>query len=214
MLGRLLVETVLILALFGTAGVGAQDVNMLVIVPEYYGANTNFYLDDFERFGWTVTLAGTAESMRPCPVYGGPHGCLPITVDVLITDVDDLTSYDCLAIMPGSLNVSSPYRDLVISDEALGFVHRAVDEGLVVFASCGGVRVLAAADVLEGVEVTGHSRYQGSYALAGAIYLGSGIPAVIDGNIVTATRGMYFHEANSEAVAIALERRRQTGGGR
>ncbi len=202
------------IALLGAWGIEAQDINVLVIVPQYYGANTNFYLDDFERFGWTVTFAGTEAVMQPCPAYGGPRGCLPIAVDVQITDITDLTPYDCLAIMPGSMNVSSPYRDLVIDDEALALVNRAVDEGLVVFASCGGVRVLAAADVLQGVEVTGHSRYQGSYSTAGAIYLGSGIPAVIDGNIVTATRGMYYHEANSEAVAIAVERRRAAGGGR
>lgn len=193
------------MTLAAVGGVEAQEVDVLVIVPSYYGANLNFNLDNLQSFGWNVTTAGISNRVFPCPAYGGPRGCPILNVDVLISDIDDLSSYEVVAIMPGSMWVSVPYGDLLATQSALDLITDAVDRNLVVFAPCGAVRVLAAADVLEGVTVTGHTRFQQEYEAAGATFLGGGLAPVIDGNIVTATRGMYFHEANCEAIAVALE---------
>ncbi len=190
---------------FAAAGVWAADVQALAIVPGAYGANLYLNLDDFENFGWQVTLAGTTAMVQPCPAYGGPLGCPVLPVDLLITEIADVTAYDVVAIMPASQWVAEPYGDLLNSPQALQLLVDAVESGVVVYAPCAGVRVLAAADVLEGVDVNGHANFQAEYEAAGANYLGSGILPVIDGNIVTATRGLYFHENACEAVAIALE---------
>lgn len=188
-----------------TARLNAQEVDVLVIVPDYYGANLNFDLDNLQNFGWNITTAGVSASVRPCPSYAGPRGCPILTVDVLISEIGDIDEYDVVAIMPGSMWVSTPYGDLMASQAVLDLIADAVEQDLVVFAPCGAVRVLAAADVLDGVTVTGHPRFQSEYEAAGATFLGGNLAPVIDGRIVTATRGMYFHEANCEAIAVALE---------
>lgn len=185
--------------------VHAQEVDALVIVPNYYGANLNFNLDNLQNFGWNITTAGVSASARPCPSYGGPRGCPILTLDMIVSDIGEITDYDVVAIMPGSMWVSSPYGDLLASQTVLDLIADAVDQDLVVFAPCGSVRVLAAADVLDGVTVTGHTRFQAEYLAAGATFLGGNLAPVIDGKIVTATRGMYFHETNCEAIAVALE---------
>ena len=61
-------------------------------------------------------------------------------------------------------------------------------EGLLVGALCGGTRVLAAADVINGVTVTGHPLYSQEYVDAGANYVEGPVPPVVDGNILTSRR--------------------------
>jgi len=65
---------------------------------------------------------------------------------------------------------------------------------LLVGAFCGGTRVLAAADVIQGVMVTGHPLYQQEYINAGGIPVGMGTATapVLDGNILTCRRGQYY----------------------
>ncbi|MBU0495151.1 MAG: hypothetical protein KKA73_17570 [Chloroflexi bacterium] len=48
----------------------AEDVDVLVLVPHYYGANHYLNVDDYEQYGWNVTLAGITQTIQPCPRFG------------------------------------------------------------------------------------------------------------------------------------------------
>ncbi|MCP4580127.1 MAG: DJ-1/PfpI family protein [candidate division Zixibacteria bacterium] len=183
----------------------AENVKILLLMSNNYGANHYLDRDNFEEFGWDVTTAGLSQTVSPCPLYAGPLGCPPIIVDFHVLEITDITQYDVLALMPVSWRAGNPHSDLLGSPETLDLIAEAVDSGLVVYAHCSGPIVLAAAGVLEGVNITGRPEYQAEYLAGGANYLGSNVLPVIDGNIVTSTRGMYYHEANCQAIATALE---------
>lgn len=181
-----------------------RQVKVLVLIPSQNGANSNFNMDDMLEFGWDLTLAGLSEVVTSC-YWSSGLGNSAIVVDTLITEIADITYWDVLAIMPATAYTGNAYDDFLSNRPTLDLVASAVENGLIVWATCAGVRVLAAADVINGVNVTGHQNYQSEYLAAGANYLGTGIQPVIDGNIVTTTRGMYFHTQNIEAIATALE---------
>lgn len=187
-----------------------QGVNALLLLPDHYGANYYLNKDNFELFGWNVTVAGVEQVIGPCTSFAAQHGCRGVAVDVLVSDITDVTEYDVLAIMPSTRFSSGrgpdePYGDLLESHETLELIASAVEEGLVVYAPCAGVRVLAAADVIDGKNVTGRSQFKDEYVAAGATFIGSSPPAVIDDNIVTAVRGLYYHVQNCQAIATSLE---------
>ena len=142
-------------AMIGTARGGARsgEVNVLLLLCNNLGSNTNLISDVMELYGWQLTTVGVTPSVTPC-AYGGA-----VTVDLLVTEITDLTAYDCLAIMPATAWAGNSHSQLLASPEALALVADAVDEGLLVAAFCGGTRVLAAADVINGVQVVGHPLY-------------------------------------------------------
>ena len=192
------------LLIAAVSNVTAEEIDMLILVPRNYG--TNYYLnrDNFELFGWNITLAGVTGTCSPCPVYGGPLGSPPLIVDVLISEIPDVTAYDIVAVTMGSGAAGNPCGDLLASQQALDLVSAAADAGLVVAGFCTGVRVLAAADVIDGRQVTGSPGFLSEYNSAGATYLASTTP-VIDGNIVTTMMGDSFSRENCEALAFVHE---------
>ena len=196
----------LILSLVIISNVRADNLKILILLSQYYGANYYFLHDNAEKYGWDMTLTAVTPTVGPCTSYASGLGCPTITVDLTISEIDDITEYDILAISSASTYVGvPPHQDILNSPEALALVASAVDEGLVVCAYCTGVRVLAAADVLNGVNVTGNPNYITEYITAGANWLGPQLPPVIDGNIVTSSRGMYYHIQITEAIATVLE---------
>jgi len=182
-----------------------SNINILAIIPDRYGANTYFNLDNMELFGWTVTLAGLTDIVQPCAWAQSALGISEITVDVLIDDIDDISEYDVLAIMPSFWRSGDAYGDLLDSRKTLNLIRDAKEAGIVIWATCAGVRVLAAADVLDGVQVTGRVQFRNEYDAAGAIYIGENVPPVIDQNIITSMRGQYWNKENIEAIATVLE---------
>ncbi len=182
-----------------------EPVKGLVLLARNFGANSYIVRDKLEEFGWELTLTGLTQTVEPCPSYAGPMGAQPLTVDVLVQDIQNVGDYDCLLIVSASVFAGNPFADILASQEALDLVRSAVQESLAVGAWCSGVRVLAAADVIDGKNVTGHPNFQTEYEAAGATYLGSGIPPVTDGTIVTCTRGQYYNIQNCDAVASVVE---------
>lgn len=90
------------------------------------------------------------------------HICLGFRVlFILPLFAQDVTIYDCMVIMPANRFVDESYGDLLQSPETITLVRTAAREGLALYATCAGVRVLAAARVLNGVHVTG--RFEGEY---------------------------------------------------
>ena len=202
---------VFIIVLFST-NLFSQEVNILLIMPHNYGANYNFNRENFEEMGWKVTTAGITKIVQPCVLFARPAAaCKPLTVDYLISEITDVTKYDCIAIMPAAWRTGEAYGDLLASRKTLDMLAAAVDSGVVVWATCAGVRVLARANVISGVRVVSQDAYKTELEAAGAIYVGNDHPPVIDGNIVTCARGQYYHVQNCDAIATALEYRHQTG---
>ena len=50
------------------------------------GLGQNWYLntDNFESYGWAITLAGVAEMIAPCPSAVNWYGLPNVQVDVLV----------------------------------------------------------------------------------------------------------------------------------
>jgi hypothetical protein len=164
-----------------------EDVNVLVMLADFYGANTQLNLDNFDLFGWNVTLTGVQETIRPCRDFAAQHGCPGLEVDVLVSEIADVTAYDALLLMPASRYVRESFGDLLGSQDALDLLATAAEEGLVVYGTCTGQRVLNAAGLAQDLQV-----------------LDSAQPVIAD-NIVVTRRGAYNHIPNCNAIATALE---------
>ncbi len=164
---------------------GPGEIRILMLFGDNVGGFHYFTSDVWEHCGWRLTSAGMQPTLSPCAVG------VPFNVDTLITEIADLSDYDCLAIMQ-SFSWEGSHNDLLASPEALALVQQAVAESLLVVASCGGVRVLAAADVINGVTVTGFPGYYNEYVNAGAVWAGPSVPPVLDGNILTCNTGRYY----------------------
>ncbi len=182
---------------------GAEDQHILLLVPHLYGANYNFNIDHFQEMGFITTTAGINGTVSPC--YSG----LPVlTVDTLISEIQDIGMFDAVAIMPSRwVSVAQPYNDLISSPEAISLMSDAASSSIPVWATCAGPLVLAAADVLSGVTIQGRTGPDSSfveiYEAAGANFVGWGLLPVIDQNIITTSRGQYYQRENCQAVISA-----------
>ncbi len=219
------VIAVLILTACGEGERGAKlaerkDIRTLWLVSKNYGLNYFLMRDVFDQFGWRVIHTGVLDSITACPPVHEQLGVHPIVPDVPLSAIENIGEYDCLIVPPGSGNfnpVPDAFGDLLGSAEALALIRKSVQEGLPVFAICSGSRVLAAADVIREKKMVGSPRFLEEYEKAGGIYLGNeqnDHPPVIDGNIVTGTRGQYYNLANCQAVASVVESRQKKRGKR
>lgn len=170
------------------------EVRILMMMGNYVGGYHYFTSDIWEEQGWDLTSAGLMATLQPCNLGA------PFHVDTLIIEISDLSSYDCLAIMQSKAHDGTSHDDLLASPEAIALVQRAVSESLLVVATCGGVRVLAAANVIAGLTVTGHSLYSQEYIDAGATYAGDNVPPILEGNILTSAHGRYYCQQITETM--------------
>lgn len=197
------------------AATGKKDIRALFLISKNYGLNYFLMRDVLDEFGWRITQTGVSDSIAACPAVTQQLGIHPVLPDISLSEIDSLDEYDCLVIPPGAGNfnpVPDPFEDLVSDPGALDLVKRAVAKGLPVFAMCSGSRVLAAAGVLRGKKMVGSPRFVEEYKQAGADYVGNeknDSPPVIDGNIVTGTRGQYYNAANCLAIASLVESRQK-----
>jgi putative intracellular protease/amidase len=194
-----------------------KDVNALFLMSKNYGLNYFLLRDVLDQYGWKVTHAGVMDTITPCPPvieWGVPS----IVVDVKVPEISNLSRYDCLVIPPGTgsyYKIPDSFDDLLKSPDALALISRAAGDGLPVFAMCAGVRVLAAANVIQNKKITGSPRFQEEYERAGAIYLGGqGVkhPPVIDDPVITATNGQQYSVGIGQVLATAVENRRNWTG--
>ncbi len=181
-----------------------QQTKILILLPENYGANYHLNKDNFENFGWEVIVAGTSANITPCPVYAQPLGCPTVIPDVLISEITDISTYNCITIMSGSHWAGNPCGDFISSTTTIQLIQEAVEKNIPVAAWCTGVRVLAAADVISGKNVTGNPNYSNEYSNAGANYLGKNILPVIDENIITCSAGDHYNKQNCNAILEIL----------
>jgi putative intracellular protease/amidase len=181
----------------------AQQV--LYILPHYFGANNYLYFDDLANMGMDITLVGLTETVDVCP-WAGQRLASDLDVDMLISEITDVTAYDVVFIGTASTYYGPPFSALRNDETTLQLLQTAHANGIPIAAWCTGVRLLAAADVLDGCEVSGSDNYQDEYEAAGATFVGEGCPPVVSNNIITATRNMYQHLQNAEIIADVIER--------
>jgi len=193
-----------LLILMCSLGLAAQDMKVLVVMPNNYGANYQCYYEMFEQLGWDITTTAVNPIVQPCGAYAAQLGCPPVAVDILISNITDITIFDCVMLMSSSSFVGNPCIELINSQAALDLVVAANNADLILFTSCSSIRILAAADVLQGVNVQGPSSYQTEIVNAGANYIGQKIPPVIDGNVVSTMRGQYYAMQNIYAILTAI----------
>ncbi len=165
---------------------GSGEIRILMMMGNRVGGYHYFTSDVWEQHGWDLTTAGLLPTLDSCGLG------VPFNVDTLITEITDLSGFDCLAIMQTQAWDGNSHSDLLASPEALALVQQAVSESLLVVASCGGVRVLAAADVIDGLVVTGYADYWQEYIDAGAVWAGDQVPPILDGIILTSAHGRYY----------------------
>jgi hypothetical protein len=192
---------------------GKKDIRALFLVSKNYGLNYFLMRDVMDLYGWKVIHTGVSDYIEACPPVSQQLKVHPIVPDIPLLAIEDLDDYDCLVIPPGAGNynpVPDAFEDLLGSPEALSLVQKASEKGLPVFTICSGSRVLAAADVVRGKRMVGSPRFVEEYQEAGAFYVGNernDHPPVIDGNIITGTRGQYYNVANCQAIASLVEDR-------
>jgi len=177
------------------AATESQDpIEILLLMDHGYGGNVPHIFGIFERYGWSYTTTGLNQTLTSCAYLNFQQH----DVDILLTDIIDITEYDAISILPGD------GHDLLRTNQtSLDLINSAVDEGLIVSAWCRGVRVLAAADVIDGKNITGNADYESEYVAAGATF-NELVPPIIDGNIVTGVRSRYYREEMCQAIAEAL----------
>ena len=185
-------------------------VDILMLVPDKYGANFNFIHDRMESYGWNIITAAVTDTVLPC------NSGLPVLIpDTLINEITNTNSFEAIAITSARWRYNpNPYGDLIASPAAMSLLQQACADGKPLWSTCAGPRVLAAADLLNGINMQGTpgtaDQYLAEYLAAGAVYLGEGLPPVIDENLITTTRGQYYQSENCEAIATVLASSRIT----
>jgi len=172
-----------------------DPIQILVIVDDDYGANVFPIIQQFEDFGWNVTVAGLKKTLTSCLFIDYDT----METEVILTDISDVTVFDALSVLPGNSHVN-----LLANQTALDLIKAADEANLVISGWCKAVRVLAYADVLDGHNVTGHANFISDYEAAGATYVGDDVLPVIDDNIVTSVRSTYYRNQICNAIGKAI----------
>lgn len=134
---RMLTGVVLVLLILGGPTARAEgEIHALLLMCHQYGANYNLIRDVMEEYGWNVTTIGLSPTVVTC-YWGGP-----LTVDLMLAEIDDITAYDCLAVMQARAYTGNSHGQLMGNPDVQALINDAVDNDLLVTAFCGGGRNL------------------------------------------------------------------------
>ncbi len=180
-------------------------VKALLLVDEVYGAslniedNQNSILEYFADYGWEVSIACCTPEVNPCP-WAGMQGCEVINPDLMTYELDNALEWDVIVVVPGG-----SHANLLNCPFVLSVLAQANSNNIPIAAWCRGVRVLAAANVLEGIEITGHDDYIDAYQAAGAVYLGNFEPPTEDQGIITCVNATEYRQEMCAMIRDAVE---------
>lgn len=199
---------------------GDGKVKVLAFMDHGYGSSYNVtdpefksIKEQFEGFGWEITVAGPEKMLKPCPWSAETFGEGELETDALFEEINDISVYDALVIMPGR-----QFENIIANEHAMALIKQAEKEGLVVAAWCRAVQVLAKADLVRGKKIIGNFNLKADYEAAGADYVDykvvqkdgkrhfEGItPPVRDGNIITTVRSRFYRNEMCELIKEAVE---------
>lgn len=154
--------------------------NVMILAANGVGETYFHAKDKFESWGWIVTTAGLTQSVISCP-NTNPR---PVPVDILISEVNNntISQYECIFIPSGG-----HWNPLLNDMTTLDLISGAYNLSLVISSLCVGIRVLAAANIIDGVRIA-YDINSGSYViLAGGILVYERV--VTDQRIVTGGTG-------------------------
>jgi putative intracellular protease/amidase len=137
----------------------------------------------FGFWGWKVTTAGLTPSVTSC-LNTNPR---PVPVDIVISEVTEniLAEYDCVFIPSGG-----HWSALLNDPTTLNLILDAYNMGLIISSLCVGIRVLAAADIVDGIRIAYDVNSATQVTAAGGITVDARV--VTDQRIVTGTTGGGF----------------------
>lgn len=182
-----------------------STVKVLILVDDQFGASLNIednqgcILELYESYGWEITLASCSPNVEPSP-WASMQGCEVITADMLTNELDNALDWDVITIAPGGT-----HEHLMACPYVLDLLADAVENNIPVSAWCRGVRVLAAADVIDGVSITGHNDYIDEYLAAGADYIGNSEPPTEDVGIITCVSDTEYRQDMCELIREIVE---------
>jgi putative intracellular protease/amidase len=200
--------------MFAMVGYGITDpgvprapkaVKALLLMDELYGAsvniedNQNNILENFASYGWEVTIACCSQEVNPCP-WAGLQGCEVLQPDMMTYRLDNALEWDVIVVAPGGSHLQ-----LMNCPFVLNVLEQAKKNNIPIAAWCRGVRLLAEADVINGVSITGHADYEDEYLAAGADYLGNWEPPTADQNVVTCVNATEYRQEMCELIKEVVE---------
>jgi putative intracellular protease/amidase len=183
-----------------------KAVKALLLLDDQYGAsvniedNQNNILENFKSYGWEVTLACCSEEVNPAP-WASKQGCEVIHPDLMTYRLDNALDWDVIVVAPGE-----SHQHLMDCPFVMSVLAQARDHDIPVAAWCQGVRVLAEADIIDGVEISGHADYEDDYLAAGAEFLGSYEPPTADQNIITCGDEKMYRQEMCELIRETVEK--------
>lgn len=152
----------------------ASESILVPLAPGFEEMEFVAIVDVLRRARLDVTVAGTVRG-----VVTGSHG-IPVVPDAYLGDVD-LERFT-MVVLPGG---QPGTRNLAADERVLGVVRRLAGDGRVTAAICAAPKVLHAAGVLAGHDVTSHPSVRGD--LAGARVLEE--PRVVTSGAVVTSQG-------------------------
>ena len=197
-----------------------ENIKVLLIVDDNYGSSfvsgdehIKSIKQQFEDFGWKMTIAGLKDTIVPCDWGNKTLGAKPIIVICKISEKINPAEFDAIIILPGR-----GLPNLINNSVALNLLKRANQEGIIIAAWCRGVRLLAAADIIRGKNIIGHFDYFDEYEAVGANYIkysfmwdnGKKIfqnvtSPIRDGNIITTVRSLYYRNEMCLLIKESIE---------
>jgi len=184
----------------------AKDLNILIVLSRYVGAGYFMNRDEFEKYGWEVTLTGMADTLPPCRFYDR-LGVAPFVPELKLTDINRIDHWDGLVLAPATVYAPGPYSEIIGSSEALRRIRTAHEQRLPILSVCSAGRVAAAADIIRGRRFTGNITFKDEYLMAGADFIGNDNAPVIDGHLASGVRDQYNNYVNCMALATLIEQR-------
>ena len=175
----------------------SQKVRVLLIMDDDFGVSYKIAVksilsikQQFEDFGWDLTVAGVKDTLIPCSWSKDTFGAKKMKTDLKVSVIQDVSEYDAVVVLPGR-----SHENLIHNQHFLNLIAEANRQGIVIAGWCRGVRLLAAAGVIRDKNIIGHMDYADEYEKAGASYVHfykkgvreffDVIPPVADGNIIT-----------------------------
>ncbi len=199
-----------------TAHENNNNPKMLSLIPKHVGLNTYLNSDDFELYGWDVIDAGLELDVPFCPGAIYAYGANDILrIDTTLDKIPGVDFFDAIAIMPASWRVTKdPFRDFMESKTVEKILKDAEKNKTPIITICAGVRVLAHYDMIKGKKVIAkkNEKLKKEYKAAGAILIEDDHPAVVDGNIITGSRDLYYHYQNTDVLTEIVESRLKENG--
>lgn len=198
----------------------AEPTKILLLMDDILGASYEVEVgkvksikSQLEDFGWELTEAGVKGELVPCPWGVENFKTQPYKTDLLVENIESMEEYNALIILPGR-----DYKNLLQVPKTMALIREAVELGMPVAAWCRGVRLLAAADVIRSKRVIGNFQHLQEYKDAGALAVEYSVeevdgkrvfknisPPIIDGNIITTVRSLYYRDQMCQLIKNAVD---------